>query len=163
MKRLLAAALLAATATYAYAHHDGERFKVGDLMVSHAYTYENAASAHATRVYLTIENTGAEADRLIGAAVDFAAKVVFEGQTVDGEGTLAVTEVTAFGIAPGQTLTLQPGAMWIELEGVKQAFEHGEHFDMTLTFEKAGTVEIEVEIEELPDAEDHDHDHGAAS
>jgi copper(I)-binding protein len=163
MKRLLAATLLAATATFAYAHHDGERFKVGDLMVSHAYMYENAATAHATRVYLTIENTGSAADRLVGASVDFATKVVFEGQAIDTEGTLAVTEVTALGIAPGQTLTLQPGAMWIELEGVHKTFEHGEHFDMTLTFEKAGTVEIEVEIEEAPDGEDHDHDHGAAS
>lgn len=163
MKRLLAATVLAATATYAFAHHDGERFKVGDLMVSHAYMYENAATAHATKVYLTIENVGADADRLVGASVDFATKVVFEGQAIDADGTLAVTEVTAVSIAPGQTLTLQPGAIWIELEGVKETFEHGEHFDMTLTFEKAGTVEIEVEIEELPDGDDHDHDHDAAS
>jgi copper(I)-binding protein len=163
MKRLLAATLLAATATCAYAHHDGERYQVGALIVSHAYMYENAATAHATKVYLTIENTGDEADRLVGATVDFATKVVFEGQAVDGEGTLSVTEVKAIGIAPGQTLTLQPGAIWIELEGVKKTFEHGEHFDMTLTFEKAGTVEIEVEIEEVPAGEGHDHDHGAAS
>ncbi len=165
MKRLLAAAIVAATAvTTGYAHHDGDRFKVGDLMVSHAYTYENAATAHATRVYLTIENVGAEGDRLTGASVDFATRVLFEGQAIDAEGTLAVTEINAVSIAPGQTLTFQPGAIWIELEGVKRTFEHGEHFYMTLTFETAGTVEIEVEIEEVPNGhDDHDHDDGAGS
>lgn len=42
----------------------------------------------------------------------------------------------------------------IELESVHRTFLEGDRFDMTLTFERAGTVEIEVEIEPL---EEHEH------
>jgi periplasmic copper chaperone A len=31
------------------------------------------------------------------------------------------------------------------LQSVQRTFEHGQHFDLALTFEKAGTVEIEIE------------------
>ncbi len=60
---------------------------------------------------------------------------------------MMVLGLPAVRINPGQVLTLQPGAAWIDLESVHRTFTHGEHFDMTLTFEEAGTVEIEVEIE----------------
>jgi copper(I)-binding protein len=155
-KLLLSSALLSlGLACPAVAHHDGEIYKRGDLVVSHAWMHENAAMAHATSVYLTIDNQGPSADRLIGAEVDFADDAVFQAQTVGADGTLEVRDISGIKIEPDQVLTLKPGVVWIELEGVRRMLGHGEHFDMTLTFEKAGTVEIEVEIEP---AGGHDHD-----
>ena len=82
---------------------------------------------------------------------------MFQGQALDADGTLEVRDLSAIKVNPGQVLTLQPGAAWIELEGVTQTYPHGGHFDMTLTFEKAGTVRIEVEVEER---DDHDETGG---
>jgi copper(I)-binding protein len=149
-KLLMSSALLSlGLAGPAAAHHAGETFELGKLVISHAWMHENAEMAHATSVYLTIDNQGAEADRLIGAEVEFADEAVFQAQTVGADDALEVRDVSGVEIAPDQVLTLKPGAIWLELESVRRTFEHGDHFDMRLTFEKAGTIEIEVEIEPL--------------
>jgi copper(I)-binding protein len=154
-KLLLSSALFSlGLASPAIAHHDGEIHKLGDL-VSHAWMRENPGMAHATAVYLTIDNQGAAADRLIGAEVDFADEAVFQAQTMGADGTLEVRDVSGIRIEPDQVLTLKPGMVWIELESVRRVFGHDEHFDMTLTFEKAGAVEIVVDIEP---AGGHEHE-----
>jgi len=153
---LVGAAMTVMAAGAAIAHHAGDTYPVGDLVVSHAWTYETAAAGHATKVYLTIMNNGAEADRLLDARVDFAPRTVIQAQVIGADGTLAVQDVAAVGIEPGQSLTLQPGAMWLELEGVQRRFAHGQHFHMDLTFEQAGSVEIDVWVEEALEP-DHDH------
>jgi periplasmic copper chaperone A len=78
---------------------------------------------------------------------------VMQAQAIGGDGTLAVQDVAAIAVQPGQVLTLQPGAIWLELEGVQRAFVDGQHFHMTLVFETAGAVEIDVWVNE---ADDHD-------
>ncbi len=154
MRNLIIAAGMAIMATgAAWAHHAGDTYAVGDLVVSHAWAYETAGAGHSTKVYLTIQNDGAEADRLIAAAVDFAGRVVMQAQAIGADGTLAVQDVAAVAVQPGQVLTLQPGAIWLELEGVQRMFVDGQHFHMNLTFETAGTVEIDVWVNE---ADEHD-------
>jgi periplasmic copper chaperone A len=149
-KLLLSSALLSlGLSSPVAAHHEGEIYQLGKLVISHAWMHENAGMAHATSVYLTIDNPGPEADRLIGAAADFADEATFQAQTVSSEGVLEVRDVDGVRIHAEQVLTLKPGVVWIELESVHREFEHGDHFDMRLTFEKAGTIEIEVEIEPL--------------
>lgn len=162
--RKLALAAIAATlmSGAAIAHHDEIVWSTGDVVVSHAWTYENAEMAHAMRVYLTVENTGDAADRLVSASVPFAERVLFEGQAMDADGALEHRVFDAITVGPNQTITMQPGAVWIELDSVQATFEHGEHFDMTLTFENAGTIAIEVEVEAADDHEDgHDHEPSA--
>lgn len=150
-------AIMAAGA--ALAHHAGDTFEVGDLVVSHAWTYETAEAGHSTKVYLTIQNNGEVTDRLIEASVDFAGKVVMQAQAIGSDGTLGVQNIAAVAIEPGQVLTLQPGAIWLELEGVQRHFGHGDFFHMDLVFETAGALEIDVWVE---DAEDHEDDDAAS-
>ncbi len=147
------AAILAITGPV-LAHHVGEMWQAGDVVVSHAWTYENAEMEHAMNVYLSLDNQGLSADKLVAAAASFADSTHFQAQVLSADGTLELREITAIQVNPGQALTLQPGAVWIELESVHQTFEHGEHFDLVLTFENSGTVEIEVEVEE---EDDHHH------
>jgi copper(I)-binding protein len=155
-KLLLSSAVLSfGLACPAGAHHEGEVYQLGKLVISHAWMLENAEMEHSSSVYLTIDNQGTVADKLIAAKVDFADEAVFQAQTVDAEGVLEVRDITGVKVNPSQVLTLKPGLLWIELESVHRTFEHGEHFDMTLTFETAGTIEIEVEIEP---ADEHEHD-----
>src|SRR3546814_11454455 len=46
----------------------------------------------------------------------------------------------------GGMAELQPGGYHVMLIGLKHALKQGEHFPLTLTFEKAGTVTIEVPV-----------------
>lgn len=159
MKGLLFAALPItlglALGTAALAHHAGEKRASGAIEVSHAWTQENAAMAHATEVYLTIANTGEEADRLLGGSAGFAGRVEIQAQVMGADGVLKTRSIEALEIAPGQTVTFQPGGTRLVLMNVQRQFRAGQHFDMDLTFEKAGPVEIEVEVEKI------DHEGGA--
>jgi copper(I)-binding protein len=50
-------------------------------------------------------------------------------------------------IPAGQTVTLQPGGFHLMFMQLKQALVEGTKLPVTLTFEKAGTVEVELDIE----------------
>jgi hypothetical protein len=136
----------------AIAHHAGEIFRAGNIRVSHAHVEAPTPTAHGVHVYLTVENTGDEADRLTAASVDFANPGVFQTSVLGADGTLSVRDVKAIAIAPGQSLMLEPGAARIAFDDVGRILKGGEVFDMTLTFERAGTLDVEVLVE------DHDTD-----
>lgn len=131
------------------AHHDGElSYQKGDVVVSHVWTEAINAASHGAPVYLTINNRGATPDRLLGITTPVAGASVLQASVFDqASGTLTVQEIEALQVEPGQTLTLQPGGVMIEMISVQQPLIAGTHFDMTLEFERAGTLMIEVEIE----------------
>ena len=139
------------------AHHDGDTFSLGPVTVSHAWTEETAAAAHGFDVFMTLENTGDMPVRLVGATTDFSKPGAFHAPVVSEDGSYSLRSVTAVTIAPGQTVTLQPGGPRVALQDVQETFETGEHFHMALAFAEIGTLEIEVAVEH---GEEHDHDHG---
>lgn len=154
MKRIVAAALLATgLGGAALAHHVGEITEAGDIRVSHAWTEETARMAHAAEVFLTIKNVGEAPDRLIAARTDFAQPGVFQASVLTADGALAVAEVPAVQVAPGQMITFQPSGVHIVLNGLQRELLAGQHFEMELETERAGTFTVEVEIEEH---EEHD-------
>ena len=152
-----AALLLAVPVT---AHHDGESASAAGISVSHAYTIEAGAMAHSMEVFVTIENTGDTPAVLTGAEVDFAERGVFQAPSVDDDGRMSVREISALEIAPGQTLTMQPGGIHIVFHDVQERVAAGDSFHAHLDFEKAGEIEIDVEVERADEAHDHDADVG---
>jgi len=164
MKKVLLASSLAAfmAAGVAVAHHGETPVQVGAMSVSHSWTEETSATAHSLSVFTTIDNFGDEADRLIAANTDFSEAGVFRAPVLTDDGALQVVDVPAVEVAPGQTLTLEPGGIHIVLSDVQQAFVEGDHFHMELEFEKAGSMRVAVDVEHRHDREhDHDHDHAS--
>ena len=157
-KAFLAAALALAAALPAAAHHDGDTYAKDTVRVSHAWTEETAEMAHAIDVYMTIENTGEEPVTLTAAEVDFAQAGVFQAQVVGDDGTLRTREIKQVEIAPGQSVTMQPGGLHIVFNDVQRTLNAGDHFHAHLRFAQVGELEIEVEVE--GDHDDHEHDHG---
>jgi hypothetical protein len=157
---LIAAAFALAAVMPATAHHDGEQYRKGDISVSHAWTGETGAMAHAIEVYMTIENHGSEPVTLTGAEIDFAQPAVFQAQAVGNDGTLRTREVATVEIAAGQSVTMQPGGLRIVFNDVQRALRAGDHFHAHLQFAEIGELEIEVEVEKVgEDEHDHDHEH----
>ena len=64
---------------------------------------------------------------------------------------------------PGATVALKPGGYHVMLLGLKEPLKEGEKLPLTLTFQKAGTVQVEVNVEAAgagmpaPAAETHAH------
>lgn len=63
-------------------------------------------------------------------------------------------------IPAGETVVLAPGGFHIMFMGLKQAFVEGETVAVTLTFEKAGSVEVLLPVEATAaDAPTAEHAH----
>ena len=50
-------------------------------------------------------------------------------------------------VPPGGSVTLKPGSFHIMLMQLKQPLRQGEAVPVSLTFEKAGTVEVELTVQ----------------
>lgn len=132
------------------AAHD---YRLGDLEIIHPFIYETAKTARAGGGYVTIANTGSEADRLIGVRADFPKVQIHESYEENGVHRMRPAgELT---IAPGETLELAPGGYHVMFMGLSKPFEAGEEVPVTLIFERAG--EIEVRFRVVPRDEGMDH------
>lgn len=133
---LAVAALL--TALPAFAQAPG-------IEVSAPWARPTAGAAKTGAAYLTIENRGAAADRLVAAAAPVADTVEIHTVVKDGD-VMRMRPVQAVEIAAGATQKLQPGGFHIMLIGLKAPLKAGERFPLDLTFEKAGRRTVEVAI-----------------
>jgi copper(I)-binding protein len=140
---------------------DAAEFKIGDLLIERPWARASAAPTVKTGVaYLTLVNVGMEADRLVAAATPVAKKAALHTHTMVGN-VMKMRPVQAIEVNPGEPSVLKPGGLHIMLMGLKDPLKEGEHFPLTLTFERAGTVEIQVRIQK-PGSMEPGHGHGAA-
>ncbi|MDP1730205.1 MAG: copper uptake system-associated protein [Devosia sp.] len=119
---------------------------LGDLEISGAFTRATLPSAKVGGGFLTIVNKGGEADRLIGAASPVAEKVQLHQMKMEGDVMKMAELEHGIEIPAGETVVLAPGGLHIMFMGLKQAFEEGSAIPVTLTFEKAGTVEVQLQV-----------------
>lgn len=148
MKRIVilcAALLLVVTTTLASA---GD-YTVGGLKISQPWSRSPPAGARVAAGFLTVTNTGAEPDVLIGgSAVISATTEVHEMTMVDGVMKMRALK-PGIVIKPGETVILQPGGLHLMFMGLKESLAEGKTFKGTLVFEKAGTIEVEYAVESV--------------
>jgi copper(I)-binding protein len=118
----------------------------GDVMVSDAFARASATpAARAGVLYFTIRNNGAVADKLTAIETD-AAQMAMLHENVEDNGVNSMRHIEALAIAPKDTVKLSPKKMHVMLMGLKAPLKKGEHFLVTLTFEKAGSVKVDVPV-----------------
>lgn len=98
-------------------------------------------------IYMTIHNTGGEADRLIKAQSD-AAQVVELHTMEEKDGVMSMHPVDGIDVPASGDAELKPGGFHVMLIGLTRDLTIGEQVTVTLTFEKAGDVTLEVEVRE---------------
>lgn len=141
MKRIIFGALVAASfAMPALAE--------SQITITDSYARAAGAAAMAGAAFFVIENTGDEDDRLIGAASDAAARVELHTH-VEGEGgVMRMMQVEdGFPVAAGSTHALQRGGDHVMFMGLTGPWEQGDIIHLTLTFEKAGDIELDVPVD----------------
>ncbi|WP_291868165.1 copper chaperone PCu(A)C [Bradyrhizobium sp.] len=133
-------ALLAAPAT-------AQDIKAGDLVITKAWSRATPGGAKVAGGYLTIENKGAAADRLIGGSADVAGKFeVHEMAMNNGVMTMRHLE-KGLVIEPGKTIRLAPGGYHLMLMDLKSPLKQGDKLPVTLEFEKAGEVKLAFDVQ----------------
>lgn len=121
----------------------------GALRIIQPWTRATPGGARVAGGYLTVTNTGTEPDRLIGGSAAFADRVeVHEMATVNGVMTMRGL-ADGLVIAPGATVELRPGGYHLMFLGLKDRLSEGQTVKVTLTFERAGPVELDVPVGSL--------------
>jgi copper(I)-binding protein len=95
--------------------------------------------------YFIIENTGDEDDALVDASSDVAGKVGLH-ETVTEGAMMMMRAVEEISIPAGGEAILEPGGYHVMLTELREELEEGDSFDVTLTFQEAGSVEVEVAV-----------------
>lgn len=123
-----------------------QEIKAGDLVISQPWSRAAPAGAELTSAYLTIENKGAAADRLVGASTEAAEKVEIQQTSMSGGATSTEPVTGGLGISPGDTVVLKTGGYKLALMKLKSRFKKGTQVSITLEFEKAGKVPVPFEV-----------------
>jgi hypothetical protein len=124
-----------------------EEVKAGDLVITQAWSRATPGGAKIGGGYLTIENKGTVADRLIGGSADVAGKVeVHEMAMSNGVMTMRPLD-KGLSIDPGKTVKLAPGGYHLMLFDLKSPLKQGDKLPVTLEFEKAGKVKLSLDVQ----------------
>lgn len=111
-------------------------------------------------IFLTIENHQADEDRLVSASTDAAEMTGVHTHIAGADGVMKMREVSdGFAIPAKGEHALQRGGDHIMLMGVTRALKDGDLVHLTLTFERAGVVEVDVPVDNA--RQDAAMDHGA--
>lgn len=124
-----------------------QQVKSGDLVFDHAWTRATPKGAKVGGGYLTIENVGATADKLIGGSSPAAGKVEVHEMAMSNDVMTMRPVKDGLPIPPGKSVTLAPGGFHIMMIGLKTPFKKGQKIPVTLKFEKAGDVNVMMDVE----------------
>lgn len=156
LKKTLLALSLLLPSLFAQAHE----FDVGQLHIDHPWSREMPPVAPTAAAYFVIHNKGSEADRLLSASTPVAGKAELH-EHVHADGVMKMQQVQNVAVPAGDVVKFEPMGYHVMLFNLKQQAKDGERFPLTLTFEKAGSVEVEVAVQkEAPASEQPAADHG---
>lgn len=146
----LAACLLALPAVPALAR---------DITVTDAYARSATPVSKSGAAFMVIHNDGDTDDRLIGVQTDAAARAELHTHMDMGEGVMKMMEVEeGFPVPAGGMHMLARGGDHVMLMGLTGPMKPDDVIHMTLTFEKAGDVEIDIPVDLDRQPEDGGHD-----
>lgn len=144
MRLILAALASAALAGLSASAHD---YAAGDLHIEHPWASPPLAGQNRGAAYLVIENHGDAPDRLLAASSEVATAEL-HASVMDGDVARMAARDTVEIPAHG-TATFEPGGLHIMLMNIDRPLAPDDSFPMTLTFERAGDVEVDVHVEAL--------------
>lgn len=143
MIRILIAALALASLALPSLAHD---ITHGDLALNGPFARATLPNAPVAGGFLTIVNSGAEDDRLVSASAAIADETQIHEMAMEGDVMKMRPLPDGIAIPAGESVVLEPGGFHLMFMGLKGAFVEGETVPVTLTFEKAGPVEVGLHV-----------------
>lgn len=124
-------------------------YQAGTIHIDHPYARATVPGQPSGGAYLTLENRGKDADRLLAADSPAAKKTEIHTMSMVGN-VMKMREADGIELAPAAKVVMQPGDGYhIMLIGLKQQLKAGDTLPLTLTFEKAGKVEVSVHVQDM--------------
>ncbi len=118
------------------------------LKVVTAWARATPGGAKVGAAFLEIQGAPDGDDKLLAASTPIASVVELHDHIKDG-GIMRMRRIEAIPIPAGKTVTLKPGGLHLMLLELKAPLIEGDAFDLTLTFEKAGTIKVNAPVQKI--------------
>jgi copper(I)-binding protein len=153
LKTTIAAAIFALAGIAAASPGSAHEIKVGNLVIHHPWSREVPDSSEVSAGFMEIHNTGTEDDTLISATAEISPMVQVHEMKMDGD-VMKMSELKDGLVIPaGGEVVLKPGSFHIMFMGLTSHPVAESTFKGTLTFAKAGTVDITYMVQQKDAAE----------
>ena len=124
-------------------------YKVAGLEIDQPWSRATPKGAKIASGYVKITNTGSTPDRLVGGTFALAGRFEIHEMSIE-RGVMKMRALKdGLEIKPGATVELKPGSYHLMFTDLTRAIAKGDRVKGTLTFEKAGTVEVEYQVEAI--------------
>lgn len=152
-------AMLPAASGLAIAPAAAHEFKAGSLVLEHPWTRATAKGVEMGGGFVTIVNTGSEADHLVGGSFALAGRTEVHEMKMEGDVMKMRQLEGGLDIPAGATVQLKPGSYHLMFMKLTAPLEAGSKVKGSLVFEKAGEVLVEFAVEAI-DAKAKAHEAG---
>ena len=144
MTRLQAFTLALAVAAYAVPAL-AQEIKAGDITIQKPWARATPKGADVDGAYFVIRNAGAQPDRLTGGTADFATVEIH--QMKSEAGVMKMEELKdGLPVPAHSSIGLAPGGYHVMFTHLTHPLNKGETVKATLTFERAGPIEVTFPI-----------------
>ncbi len=150
-KKFTFAAALTLAALYGVTKSQAHQSSIGDLVIEHAWSRETKATDDVAAGFMNIVNNGPDADTLISVTATISDKVQLHNMRMNGDRMEMFEMADGIEIPADATVQLKPKSLHVMFFKIKDHPKQGDEFHGTLTFKKAGTVDVEFMVES-PDA-----------
>ena len=152
---LIPALLLTLVASSALAHD----YKLGPIVINHPWSRATPKGATVAGGYLKITNTGTTPDRFVSGSSDAGKRFEIHEMSMNGD-VMKMRELKdGVEIAPGATVEFKPGSYHVMFVDIAKPFAKGDKVKASLTFEKAGKLDIEFWVGDIGGTPKREHTH----
>jgi copper(I)-binding protein len=133
-----------------------EFHKLGDIVIEQPWS--RATPVKVGGAYMTLRNNGDVADKLVKVTSPLAERAEIHETKIEG-GTAMMRPVNGVELKRRSSVQLKPGGMHVMLMGLQRPLKEGERIKLSLTFARAGTIDIEARVEKAGALSPGDHQH----
>jgi periplasmic copper chaperone A len=145
----LAAGVLALVVSFASHVALADPVRVGAIAIHRPWSRATPPAAITGVGYLELANTSTADDRLVSANSPVANETQIHEMRVEN-GVMTMRQlIDGLVIPAGGDVVLKPGSYHVMLIDLKQPLKAGDDVPVTLTFEKAGKVDVALHVEKL--------------
>jgi copper(I)-binding protein len=115
------------------------------ISVTDAWARATGPDTPAGMAFLSLTNSGSQADRLVSATTPSSAKVEFH-RHVHADGAMKMQRQDAIELPPGATIRFSPGGLHVMLDGLKSRLAAGQTLALTLSFANSAPISVQVPV-----------------
>lgn len=125
---------------------DVAEHRLGDLVLKAPFARATLPNQPVAGAFLTISNMGSEDDVLVAVSSPISDRGEVHEMKMEGD-TMKMREMADGLVIPaGETVELKPGGYHLMFMELKEPLVEGETVEMTLEFEKSGSISVPVSV-----------------